>query len=154
MQTWSLAPGMQEDGTIIDGGKLLEWIKVARARLEELDRIDVGDRKIGAVLGRISLEGKDGIWPTEAIRNVLKAVKSEDMMQGILTGEFNMRGARWRTVSGGQEQLDSAEKYKAQAEQVDNQWPETAKLLREIEADYRTDARNEKTQTEIDSLLD
>ncbi len=153
IQTWSLAPGMREDGTI-DSEQLLEWVKAARKQLIKLDRIGDGDRQIGAMLGRISLEGKDGIWPSEAIRNVLEAVKSEDMMTGILIGEFNMRGGRWRTVSGGQEQLDSAEKYETQAEQVDNKWPETAKLLREIAADYRTDAQNEKTQTEIDSLLD
>ena len=152
MQTWSLAPGMQEDGTIIDGGKLLRWIEVARARLAELDRIGAGDKQIGAMLGRISLEGKNGIWPTEAIRNVLEEVKSEDMMTGILIGECNMRGAR--IVSGWQEQLDSAEKYETEAQQMDNKWPETAKLLKKIAADYRADAQNEKTQTEIDSLLD
>ena len=154
MQTWSLAPGMQEDGTI-DVNKLLKWVKTARARLKELDRIGKGDEKIGEMLGRISLEDKDGIWPVEAIRQVLEVVQNDDIKRGILRGEFNKRGARFiSTTSPGQEQLDSAEKYAAQALQLDDQWPETAKLLREMAERYRIDAQDEKTRAEMDSFLD
>ena len=149
--TWSLPPGMQEDETI-NCEQLIDWIRKARTLLEKLDRIGVGDEQIGEMLGRVTLRGKDGIWPTEAIREVLEEVHSDDIKRGILIGEFNMRDAY--IISGGQEQLDSAQKYEAQAQQVDNQWPETAKLLRRIAAGYRTDAQDEKARAEIDDFLE
>ena len=151
MQTWSLAPGMQEDETI-NCEQLIDWIRKARALLEKLDRISVGDEQIGEMLGRVTLRGKDGIWPIEAIREVLEKTKSDDIKRGILIGEFNMRGVY--TPSAGREQLDAAKKCEEQSQKLDNQWPETAKLLREMAKRHRIDAQDEKTRAEMDSFLD
>ena len=149
-QTWSLPPGTQEDGTI-DSKQLLEWVKVAREQLIELDRIGIGDEQIGEMLGRVTLKGEDGIWPVEAIRKVLEEVQNDDIKRGILIGEFNMRGGSIGSTV--QAQLKSAQECEEQAQQLDDQWPETAKLLREMAKRHTADAQHEKNLYEIDSFL-
>ena len=94
-------PGMNHKGEL-DVRKLQDWITEARALARQYGREGVGDALIGQLLAH-SPKGKDGVWPAEAIRDVLEDVGTAEIANGMQVGRFNARGSVWRGDGGEQE---------------------------------------------------
>jgi len=130
-------PGTNEKGEL-DGRKLREWIVAARALAREYDREEVGDSKIGSLLAN-SAPGRDGVWPLEAVRDVLEDLGTPTMANGMLVGRMNARGATWRGEGGDQERT-LAKTYHDWSMRVAAQHPFTARLLADLAKSYERNA--------------
>lgn len=143
-------PGTQEDGSI-DGSALLGWLVDVRERLRTVGRSNAGDSQIGQLLGRTGA-GVDGIWPNEAVRDALEACSSDRILRGIEIGLMNNRGAIWRGTGGGQER-NLAEKYRAFSRQLQTDFPATARLLDQVAETYQGQAEWHDTDEAIRQRL-
>ena len=65
--------------------RLLSWIGSVRHACAELGREKVGDHSLGKLLSHAP-EGKDGIWPSEPVRDALERIRSEDVSGGAGLG--------------------------------------------------------------------
>lgn len=140
LREWRQPPGLTEDEHV-DGRVLRDWITKARRLLTDADRLSVGEECIGEVLSG-SPPGADGIWPAEAIRDLLEDDASESLEQGLAIGKFNARGVTSRGVfDGGAQENALADEYDRGARQVMARWPRTGRMLREMAASYRRWAR-------------
>jgi hypothetical protein len=148
LEGWRELPGIREDGTI-DGAKLAEWVKVARLELADSGRADIGDEQIGQVLSA-SPEGADGIWPAEAVRDLIESIGSTSMETGIRVGLVNSRGITSRGVyDGGTQEREMAARYRDWARRAAMTWPRTSRLLRLLAESYERDAREHDARAEL-----
>ena len=111
------------------------------------DDVEVGDQIIGGLLANSPI-GDDGVWPCEAVREVLENTPSKDIATGMCTGVYNSRGVVSRGDSGEQERV-LAEKYMSWARQVAPTHPFTASMLERIAESYEHDA----TRWDIDAEI-
>jgi len=126
-----------QDGERVDGAYLAEWVRQVRSLLDDIGMVRSGDRAIGALISA-GPAGQDGAWPAEAVRDVLELVDTDEVAEGFGLGLANSGGATWRGVyDGGQQERDSAAKYSAWADAVENGWPRTARVLRDHAASLR-----------------
>ena len=143
----SKIPGQTENG--IDTGMLLDWIKKTREGLEEVDRKNIGDDRIGALLAKSPI-GTDGVWPHEAVRMVIEGLESDSFDEGFIVGKLNLRGVTSRGFyEGGSQERKLSEQFKHDAEKLQLIYPRTAKLLRSISEYYARDARREDESVEL-----
>lgn len=103
-------PGTTEAGEI-DEKALLAWVKETQSLAAKYGRADVGDLKIGRILSSPVPVGNDGVWPCEAVRNVMEECGTAEMAEGFQTGVYNSRGVHARGEGGEQERV-LAEKYR------------------------------------------
>jgi hypothetical protein len=141
LNRWQGLPGRQFDGTV-DGDHLAGWVRSARLALAELDRADVGDQEIGQALSN-SPGGKDGLWPTEPVRDIIETIGSTELEGGFQIGIFNGDGVTSRGVfDGGGIERDKAKHYRGLAQQLAAGWPRTAWVLRQVADSYDEQARS------------
>jgi len=145
----SIIPGQQEDGSI-DTNKLREWVLNAREQLDHLDRKKIGDKQIGKVLSN-SLPGTDGIWPHEAVRDIIEEIKSPEIEKALMGGRINSRGVTTRSLfEGGVQEQEFAKKYGDQAQAIKLKWPRTSEILRRLGRSYNREATREDQQVELE----
>jgi hypothetical protein len=144
---WRTPPGQKDD--TIDAQQLNAWIDRARRLLADAQRAEIGDEYIGQMLSGSSL-GSDGIWPAEAIREVVERLESDELDSGLRIGRRNQRGAVWSDpLAGGDKERKIQERYLADASQLAHRWPRTAAILRAIADSYARDAAREDFNTEL-----
>jgi hypothetical protein len=120
-----IGTGTREDGTI-DPNALKAWIKEARLLAKVAGRGDIADSRIGAILSA-SPDGTDGIWPAEAVREVIDDFDSKPMVDGFWIGKRNRRGVTSRMPrDGGRLERDEAAKYRKFAAALAYEYPRTA----------------------------
>ena len=134
----SRIPGSEDDGRI-DPVRLIAWVKEVRSQLRKLARVDVGDSRIGNYLAKAPT-GDDGIWPHPALRIALEEVGTEKMSRGLEVGVYNSRGVHSRGPNGDQERALAA-KYRGWSNQLEDQYPFTARMLENIAQGYDHDAK-------------
>ena len=139
-------PGTQNDGTI-DIAKLKAWIGEVRTLCKTYARVEVGDSVIGELLSK-SPPGVDGIWPREAVREVLEEVGTKRMAEGMAVGLCNQRGAHFRGQGGAQER-ELAARYRGWSKQVAFSAPFTSRLLERIAKSYDYDAEWHDTDANV-----
>ena len=93
---------------------LAEWVKKVRQSCTELGREEIGDICLGEFLSKAP-KGEDGVWPHEAVRDVMEEMQSEFVSRGAYTGLYNARGAYMRKEGGDQER-ELANKYRSWAD--------------------------------------
>lgn len=148
LSTWRQLPGQREDGTI-DAEHLNRWVRDARLALADNDRAEIGDEQIGQVLSA-SPDGSDGIWPAEAVREIIETLGNQNIATGMHVGVVNARGVTSRGVyDGGQQERAIAARYRAGARQTIDRWPRTSRILRGISEDYERDAQRADARAEI-----
>jgi hypothetical protein len=147
LDTWKRPPGVAGDGTI-DEAVLRLWVDEARRLFIERDCADIGDRCIGRLLSSSSL-GADGVWPPEPVRDMIRDFASKDLENGLVAGKFYSQGVTSRGVyDGGKREMMLANQCSSWSEQVEDQWPSTGRILRELADWYTEDARREDASAE------
>lgn len=150
LRGWHTLPGLRDDGSI-DAKHLTWWVTEARLALAEADRGDIGDEQIGQVLSS-SPPGTDGIWPAEAVRDLIETVGNERVESGLYIGERNARGVTTRGVfDGGAQERAHAETHREAARQLAKRWRRTSRVVRDIADSYEADARREDNEAGIRS---
>jgi addiction module HigA family antidote len=144
-------PGTNDEGKI-DARKLSDWLTTARGLSREHAREAVGESIIGQLLGR-SPVGEDGIWPVEAVRDVLEDFGTPELANGMRTGRYNAQGAVWQGESGDQERT-LAETYRNWSRQLANRYPVTSRMLNDIAKMYDHEAARHDTDSEVRRRLD
>lgn len=143
----SKIPGQNDNE--VDTEVLLDWVKKAREKLTEIDRKDIGDDRIGALLAK-SPPDSDGIWPHEAVRRLIDDLESEAFDEGFIVGKQNLRGTTSRGVyEGGIQERKLSAQFEEDAKKLQFQYPRTAKLLRSLSEYYARDAKREDDRVEL-----
>ena len=136
-------------GSKIDRTFLREWVIDARTRLKELGRSNVGDHCIGKILAN-SPVGEDGIWPHEAVRDLIEKTKSPKLDQSILIEKRNNRGVTSRhPYSGGDQERELSKSYRESATSIQLVYPRTSEILSAIATSYERDAEREDREAEL-----
>jgi len=152
LRDWKTMPGSQADSTI-DWAKFEQWVDGARRLAADADRIDVSDLHIGNVLAHCPAE-PGGDWPAVPVRNLLEKVANEKIEQGIRIGIYNSRGVTTRAFgAGGEQERDTAMRYRSIADRLVDEWPRTARMLKMLADGYVADARYEDVRAEMDEEL-
>lgn len=143
----NILPGA--NGGSIDSQQLREWVDQARAFLLDMGRADIGDGQIGTYLSN-SPVGEDGVWPHEAVRNVIESIQSENFDNNFLIGRLNSRGVTVRhPYAGGAQEKEISAEYRSDAEKIQFLYPRTAKILRSLADSYSIRADREDEFVEI-----
>lgn len=138
----SRVPGQRED-RLIDHEQLEIWVAEARTRLAAVDRTLAGDIKIGELLSRAPC-GEDGIWPAEPIRDLLEKLRCQALEEGLRDGRLNQRGVTSRDAyEGGEQERRLAAGLRRGSQQLEVNWPRTARLIRGMAEWYEADARRQ-----------
>jgi hypothetical protein len=146
-------PGRRPDGSI-DADAMAEWVMACRARLAAVHRTEVGDLTIGKILGSSPM-GDDGVWPHESVRDIIEAVESSDLESGVASHVYNSRGVVTKSLrEGGAQERELVRKYNGYADAVNEKWPRTAAMLREIAHFYERDAMQSDMEVEIREHLE
>ena len=131
----------------------MKWITQVREMCKQANHLPICDKKIGEILSHAPA-GEDGIWPHEAIREVIEKVNSRDMERGIEVGIYNQRGVITKSSDeGGKQERELAERYNQFADALKLKWPRTAAMLRRIAQGYIREAKREDLRSELDDLL-
>ncbi|MCR5694155.1 MAG: hypothetical protein K6G89_04195 [Clostridia bacterium] len=101
---------------------------------------------LGSILGK-SREGADKIFPHEYVRMALEKYKDTDLWREVLSGKIYSRGARF--IGDGSDRKRLAEEVKNNAKKVEIDYPETARLLRELSKYYASEGKQDRLYSEI-----
>lgn len=147
LSRWKTPPGRVAGGMDEEG--LRRWVTQARNLLAEVDRLAIGDQRIGHVLW-YSPPGADGLKPHEAIRNLLEELSNEDVESGYAIEAFNSRGVYRRSMTEpGKEETALAEGFEADAARIEPRWARTSALLKGIAEGYRAAAKREADEAAV-----
>jgi hypothetical protein len=150
LRAWDGVPGLHQDGTL-DPEHLHQWVRYARNYLAEADRADVGDEHIGQILAA-SPYGDDGLWPHEAVRDLIESTGNPRIETGIHIAAINRRGVTTRSLfEGGQQERAVAERYRHWEGHLASGWPRTARVLRNLAEDLERDAQREDAEARVRS---
>lgn len=145
---WRTPPGSQRDGTF-DGDALTTWLATVKSSCIESGHLEVALLTVGRVLIHAPPD-PDGLWLHRSALAALEAKDAEDIQDGFITGLINARGAYWGTA--GREEQKLAEKYYAQADEIDVKgYYRLASSLRSLAALYEYDAEREASEESLDS---
>ena len=140
------SPGVDEEGKL-DEASLDKWVAGAQERFQEVDRADIGDEMIGTALST-SPADSSGDWPSEAVRNLLERLQSDDVERGFCITLRNQRGVTTRSpTDGGNQERQLADSYKEQSRRY-QQWPRTAALFSQLAKHYGHEASIHDRQAE------
>ena len=146
LHSWRTVPGVKDSH--VDGDALRAWVNEAHRLATEARRGKVGDHYIGQVLCFAPV-GSDGVWPHEAVRNVIEELRNGDIEQGISIGVHNKMGVTSRGIfEGGTIERSSAKKYSEWSGALKLEWPKTSALLKEIARGFESSARFHDEQAE------
>lgn len=141
-------PGLDETSEEDQLKKLSEWVSIVRKTCAGLGRSNVADNCLGRLFSSASI-GKDGVWPNEAVREVMEDLQSEEISKGAHTGLYNARGVHWRGEGGAQER-ELADKYRKWAEALQFTHPfVSSSLLMSMVQTYEFEAEREDTEAGI-----
>ena len=139
-------PGLQPDGTI-KADDLKSWVSEVTGLCKKYAREKVGGHVIGEFLAKCQA-GEDGIWPCEAMRQSLEELGTKEILDGMVIGVINSRGAMFRGA-GGDHERESAAKYRRWSQQVAVEYPVTSRLLEQIATYYDHDAKWHDTDADV-----
>lgn len=139
-------PGTDENRKI-DAAALAEVRRLCR----EYARAEIGDHCLGQLLAKAPV-GETGLWPCEAVCEVMEGIASPEIGRGFYIGVHNSRGVHWRGEGGDQER-ELAAKYRALAERLYFDYPYVGGILEEIAESYEHEARWHDSKARISKRL-
>ncbi|HPS91024.1 MAG TPA: hypothetical protein PKV33_02605 [Methanothrix sp.] len=152
LQSWIQPPGVNEDRSV-DHKKLASWISRARELSRANGRGDIADLHIGQVLAHYP-NGIDGVWPHEALRDLIEDLGNEKIEKGIIMGISESRGVTCRSFfEGGDQEKAIAERYINCATILKDNWPRTARLMKKIADEFEFEASLADRKAELDEEI-
>jgi len=152
LNDWSTLPGMQQDG-IFSVENFNSWLDSVRTKCKESGHFDVAMLTVGRVLIHYTPD-PGGLWVHKALAEALNADDAEEMRNGFSIGIFNSRGVHAVDPTGKPEK-ELADKYRQQAEEVENAgYYRFAITLKSLADSYEREAKQiieeHKNQQEAD----
>lgn len=152
LNSWRGCPGVIEGGTC-DSNALRNWVIQAREKLHEQKRGVIGDQTIGHALAFAPF-GSDGVFPHEAVRDLIEELASPEIERGIEIQIFNNRGVVTRAMAeGGGQERQIAQRYSDYSKKIGDRHPRTAAMLRRVAEDYYSHAQREDITAELEEDL-
>lgn len=146
LSSWGHPPGLSSGQ--VDSSRLREWLDEAKRLLEQRGRLEVGLVHFGHVLAKAPPDA-DGRWPSVVVRDLLEELHSEEVESGLATEILNSRGVTSRGLEdGGAREVELAQRYRRDADQLADEWPRAAALLRNVAKFYEVDARRNEESAE------
>jgi len=140
LHEWQTPPGMQPDGTF-SGDHFNQWLDSIKTACSESGHLEVALSHVGQVLIHCPPDS-NGLWIHHAAATALNAKDGEEMRVGFRIGLFNSRGVH--TSTAGREERQLAEKYRAQASEVEScGYHRLANSLNELATEYEREAERE-----------
>jgi hypothetical protein len=152
LKSWIQPPGVNDDGSV-DREILASWVSRARELAHANGRGDIADHHIGQMLAHFPTS-TDGVWPHEALRDLIEDLGSDKIEKEIIIGISGSRGVTCRSFfEGGAQEKAIAERYINYASALSDKWPRTARLMKKIADNYEFEARWEDRKAELDEDL-
>lgn len=127
---------------------LAQWVATVRRSCAELSRADIADLCLGKLFSAAPV-GEDGVWPNEAVRDVMEGLQSEYINQGAHVGLYNARGPHW-SKEGGDQERDLADIYRTWADALQFTHPfVSSTLLRSMVDTYECQAEERDAEAAI-----
>lgn len=140
LHRWKVIPGSDPESGEINEQALIQWVESARKLLADADRLDVGEAHIGQVFAHA--KSREDAWPPLAVRNFLDSSSTDSIDRNFIVGISNKRGVTSRGMTeGGDQERTIAATYENFANQIADEWPNTARLLRRVADGYRREAK-------------
>lgn len=143
-------PGTDEYGKI-DSRELSVWLAEVRRLCRECGRSEIGDHCLGRLLAKAPTD-KNGIWPCEAVCEVMEEIASTEVGKGFYIEVVNSRGVHWRGEDGEQER-ELAAKYRTLAERLYFDYPFVGRILEDIAESYENEAKRQDYEADITKRL-
>lgn len=144
---WRGCPGMTTDGEL-DAVVMQRWVDAVRQGLAAAELSDIGDYEIGSLLAN-SPEDEEGAWPLPAVCALIDEVGSRNLDEGFIAGMCRGLMSSVRGVyDGGQQEHESAQRYRALSRQIRLTSRHTARLLKKAADRYEKRAVEEDDQAE------
>ena len=126
----------------------------SRTAAEYLERLEAAEY-IKRGNGGASPIGEDGLWPHEAVRDIIEAEESLDIERGITISLYNRRGTVSKDLrEGGAQERELVRQYEGYSAAMADRWPRTAAMLRQIAASYKHEAQWSDTDVELRDHLE
>ncbi|MCI5150476.1 MAG: hypothetical protein D3916_14005, partial [Candidatus Electrothrix sp. MAN1_4] len=142
LYNWRTPPGIQEDGSF-DRTHFSGWLKRVKELCAESGHLDVALRRIGEKLVYCPSD-PNGLWIDSTVATILNEKDADEMRNSFRIGLFNSRNDSrlLRAVDPtGKPERKLAEKYRQQAEDVENEgYHRLAATLRDLAKSYDRDA--------------
>lgn len=138
LREWRTPPGSRKDGSY-DGEVLTAWLDEVKQACVETGHLEIAMEMVGHVLIHTPAD-PDGLWIHRTAAAALNDKNAGHMREGFQVELLNSRGMHWIDPSGKPE-MGLAEKYRQQADQVENaRYPRLAATLRELASFYDREA--------------
>ena len=144
-------PGLDPASPRATADGVIAWARAARQRASELARREICDQVIGKVFAQGPKSG-DGVHPSEPVRDAIEILFTPALKEGFEVAVLNSRGAHWRGPNGDQERA-IAEKFGRDAHAIEHSHPQTASILKSIEAFYLHHAKRNDANWRLDERL-
>lgn len=138
-------PGCNAD--IVSEHVFNNWIYTAKNTANKIGCIEQFESFFGKLLS-YAPSGDDGIFPHEIIRGFFEKNTSDNVVRGFLSGIYNQRGVH--AVTGGEAELEIAQKYYDDADKIRIEFPNTADILYQIGKQYSEESRYERKREQIE----
>lgn len=131
LESWQKLPWVDDQGAV-DYARMLDWIGNAIDLATKVGRFEVASAEIGKLLAYAPTDADDGVWPTKPVRGAIDELANSELESSLVIELFNKRGVHSRPIDGGGEQERALAEMSSQAaDQIQQQWPRTAGMLRE-----------------------
>ena len=151
LDEWRTPPGMTSDGRFLEDRFRL-WLESTSLASLESGHFEVALTHVGNVLVYCPPD-PSGLWINRAVAESLNGKDAEEMRNGFSMAILNSRGVRWIDPTAKPE-LDLSEKYRKQAEDVENAgYQRLAATLRGLAGFYTSEAKRiiDEHKHELDS---
>jgi len=148
LQSWSMPPGSNEDGTF-DGEALTKWYEQVKVKCSESGHLEVAKEYVGKVLFG-SPPDPSGLWLHKASADILNAKDADDVRNGYAMAIFSSRGVYFPDAEGRAER-EFASLYRKKAEDVElSGYHRLAEALKEVAKSYDRQAEQSATRMRLE----
>lgn len=134
-----------EKNGIVHYELLKEWLSKFNEKLGNQGQAKLFGSLVGKLLAYSPI-GQDGYMPCEAVRSIIEEYHSDTLKNAYIIAEENKRGAYFS--DGGKSEIILSEKYRDNAEAVQERYPHVAEIYFELSNSYKMQADWERRHAE------
>lgn len=149
LQGWREVPGAREDGGI-DGDEFTTWASNALQQAADVDRKEVAETHIGALLARLARRRSWDEWLPGCVLDFLDRPENGGLRERFDLGVRNARGVTSRgPYDGGEQERKLAGRYRDLASRYGNSHPRVSAMLISIAEGYEWDGRRQDERAAV-----